>query len=481
MDRTVATGRRKPTRGKPIRGWRRTAAGLAALSLAAAPVRALTLEEAFAEAVRTNPDLRAAREAARSAHEGVPLARSVWMPTVRAELLASRTRIGSSLDFTGFFSGMPTSSPLVTDQRIMKLAATQNLYHGGRNSALIRRADQEVRQAHAVVEDAEQIVLLRVATAYLDVLRAERTVELRQASLAAFEARVRETEAQFEVGDRTAADVAQALAERDVAVSDVAAAQADLETQRSLFAMLVGAEPRDLAAPGEPGGLPGTLEAAVRRAEDERPAVRAADHAVRAADHAVRAVSGELGPRVDLQGTVMRTLGQAQLAFLPNSTDVTVTALVTMPIYQAGSVGARLRQAYRAQGRFRNEQTSAKREAAQRATAAWLGLRSARARLAALRTAVEASRTALDGIRREADIGERTTREVLDAERNLVSRQVAALGAERDAVVGAYRLLEAVGGLTARGLGIAGGPDLEQEARDTRGRLSHGFLSRGGR
>ena len=458
------------------------AAGLAALSLAAAPVRALTLEEAFAEAVRTNPDLRAAREAARSVHEGVPIARAVWMPTVRAELLASRTRIGSSLDFSGFFSGMATTSPLVTDQRVMTLSATQNLYHSGRNSALIRRADQEVRQAHAAVEDTEQIVLLRVATAYLDVLRAERTVELRQASLAAFEARVRETEAQFEVGDRTTADVAQALAERDVAASEVAAARADLETQRSLFAMLVGAEPRDLAPPGDPSGLPGTLEAAIRRAEDERPAVRAADYAVQAADHAVRAVSGELGPRVDLRGTVTRTLGQGQLSgLLPNSTDMTVTALVTMPIYQAGSVGARLRQAHRAQGRFRSEQTAAKREAAQRATAAWLALRSARERLAALRTAVEASRTALDGIRREADIGERTTREVLDAERNLVSRQVSALGAERDAVVGAYRLLEAVGGLTARGLGIAGAPDLEQEARDTRGRLSHGFFSRGGR
>ena len=475
MDRTVET-----ERGKRAGVWRRAAAGLAALALAAAPARALTLEEAFAEAVRTNPDLRASREAARAVHEGVPLARASWMPTVEAQVLASRTRIGSALDFSGGFAN-PSSAPLVTDQRIMTLSATQNLYRGGRNPALVRRADQEVLQAHAAVEDTEQLVLLRVATAYLDVLRAERTVELRRASLAAFEARVRETEAQFAVGDRTAADRAQALAERDVAAAEVAAARADLETQRSLFAMLAGVEPRDLTPPGEPAGLPPTLEEAIRRAEGERPAVRAAGYAASAAGHAVRAVSGELGPRVDLRGTVTRTLGQGQLSFLPNSTDVTVGVQVSMPIYQAGAVGARLRQAHRVEGRTRNEQAAARREAAQRASAAWLALRSARERLAALRTAVEASRTALAGIRREADVGERTTREVLDAERRLVSRQVDALGAERDAVVGAYRLLEAVGGLTARGLGIAGGPDLEQEARDTRGRFSHGFFSRGAR
>ena len=476
MDRTVATGRTRPTRG-----WRRAAAGLAALSLAAAPARALTLEEAFAEAVRTNPDLRASREAARAVHEGVPLARAAWMPTVEAQVHASRTRIGSALDFSGGFTGTSSFAPLVTDQRIMTLTARQNLYRSGRNPALIRRAGQEVLQAHAAVEDTEQFVLLRVATAYLDVLRAERTVELRRAALAAFEERVRETEAQFAVGDRTTADRAQALAERDVAAAEVAAARADLETQRSLFTMLAGVEPRDLTPPGEPADLPPTLEAAIRRAEGERPTVRAAGYAVSAAGHAVRAVSGELGPRVDLLGTVTRTLGQGQLSFLPNSTDVTVGVQVSMPIYQAGSVGARLRQAHRVQGRTRNEQASARREAAQRASAAWLALRSARERLAALRTAVEASRTALDGIRREADVGERTTREVLDAERRLVSRQVEALGAERDAVVGAYRLLEAVGGLTARNLGVAGGPDLEQEARDTRGRFSHGFFSRGAR
>ena len=112
----------------------------------------------------------------------------------------------------------------------------------------------------------------------------------------------------------------------------------------------------------------------------------------------------------------------------------------------------------------------------QRATSAWRNLNAARQRRAALRTAIEAAQVALTGIQREAAIGERTTREVLDAERNLVSYRVRELSAERDAVVEAYALLEATGALTARGLGIADLPDLDREAREARRKLEPGWL-----
>ena len=68
-------------------------------------------------------------------------------------------------------------------------------------------------------------------------------------------------------------------------------------------------------------------------------------------------------------------------------------------------------------------------------------------------------------------------REVLDAERILVSYQVRALDAERDAVVEACTLLEVVGALTARALGIEGLADLDREAEEARRNLAPGWLS----
>ena len=484
--------------------WRKIAF-LSAFSAVAAPAPALTIEEAFAEAVRSNPQVRAAREAARIRHEDVPLAFSAFLPSLQANASASRTRVGTTTTQTGFdaidlpvtlypdFANNLGIAPGTTvgstqipvpvsgtgsdssDQQSLELVYTQNLFRSGRDKAALRQAEDGVRQSHASIEDTEQNVLLRVATAYLDVLRAERTVGLRKASLTAFEARARETRAQFRVGDRTAADVAQAEAEQVVAAADVVSAEAALEVQRALFLALVGMPAEDLEAAGEPAGLPETLDAARHAAQTRRPAVRAAMHAELAAAHAVRVAKGELGPRVDLRATLTRTVGHGTSRL--NSTDRSVGVQLGMPLYQAGRGGARLRQARHRREQFRDRRLAAQREASQRATSAWLNLNAARQRRTALETAIVAARVALDGIQREAAIGERTTREVLDAERNLVSYQVRVLSAERDAVVEAYALLEATGALTARRLGIGGLPDLDREARETRRNLEPGYLS----
>ena len=485
--------------------WRKIAF-LTALSAVAAPAPALTIEEAFAEAVRSNPQVRAARDAARILHEDVPLAFSAFLPSLQANASASRTRIGTTTtqagfadaslpvtldpEFAEFFPGIDSDTPVgsariplpvsgtgsdSSDQQSLELVYTQNLYRSGRDEAALRQAEDGVRQSHAGIEDTEQNVLLRVATAYLDVLRAERTVELRKASLTAFEARARETRAQFRVGDRTAADVAQAEAEQVVAAADVVSAQAALEVQRALFLALVGMPAEDLEAAGEPAGLPETLDVARHAAQARRPAVRAAMHAEMAAAHAVRVAKGELGPRVDLRATLTRTVGHGTSRL--NSTDRSIGVQLGMPLYQAGRGGARLRQARHRREQLRDRRLAAQREALQRATSAWLNLHAARQRQAALETAIMAARVALDGIRREAAIGERTTREVLDAERNLVSYQVRVLSAERDAVVEAYALLEATGALTARRLGIGDLPDLDREARETSRNLEPGYLS----
>ena len=491
--------------------WRKIAF-LTAFSAVAAPAPALTIEEAFAEAVRSNPQVRAARDAARIRHEDVPLAFSAFLPSLQANASASRTRIGTTTTQAGFDDASlpvtlgpefaeglnqlfpeteigpdtPVGSARIplpvsgtgsdsSDQQSLELVYTQNLYRSGRDEAALRQAEDGVRQSHAGIEDTEQNVLLRVATAYLDVLRAERTVELRKASLTAFEARARETRAQFRVGDRTAADVAQAEAEQVVAAADVVSAQAALEVQRALFLALVGMPAEDLEAAGEPAGLPETLDVARHAAQARRPAVRAAMHAEMAAAHAVRVAKGELGPRVDLRATLTRTVGHGTSRL--NSTDRSIGVQLGMPLYQAGRGGARLRQARHRREQLRDRRLAAQREALQRATSAWLNLNAARQRQAALETAIMAARVALDGIRREAAIGERTTREVLDAERNLVSYQVRVLSAERDAVVEAYALLEATGALTARRLGIGDLPDLDREARETSRNLEPGYLS----
>lgn len=504
----------------------------ALLGAGTGPARGLTIEEALAAAVRSNPTVRAAREAARARHQDLPIALSAWLPSVDFDAEITHDHVGSTgirqvtpvvtritdtkvrSPYTGqpefvqgpdLGFGLPTGraeeddhfhlqtptetttivtkfrSPSVeTERQSLSLLYRQNLFRNGADTARLRRADAGVRQSHAVAEDTEQTVLLQVAAAYLDSLQAGRIAALREASFAAFEESVSETEAQYRIGDRTRADVAQARAERDVAAADVASAEADLEIQRSRLEMLIGLPPRDLRPAGEPAGLPLSLDAARAAASERNPQVRAASHALRAAEHGVRAALGDLGPSLDLTGRVTRTInhgGVPSVITPPVRTDRSVTLRFNVPLYRAGASGARLRQAKLLRSQRRDEWLVAQRNAVQQATRAWRDLRAARLRRQALSAAVSASGVALEGIRRQAAIGERTLREVLDAKRNFTVRQISALQAERDAVFGAYVLLGATGALTARMRGIEGTPDLGREAERARWAVMPGLLS----
>ena len=426
----------------------------------------LTLQEALVLAASANPTVRAAREAANADYAAVAVARSAWFPTVYG--FASVDAAYNWLDTTAIREG-DHSGASTTGQVTLGLVYQHSLYRGGSDTAMLRQARRTARRSIAVAQDVQQDVLLRVAITYLDALLAEQTVVHREEALAAFEERAREARVLFEVGERTRSDVAQAEAERAVAATAILSARAELAIERSLLEKLVGAAPGALEPAAEPDPLllPPTLDDARRAAEHVGPSVRVAEHALRAAEHAMRAVQGEAGPTLDLVGSMSVTnkRDRGQRFFLPGAPltspdsaaterrgDISAGFRLRVPIYQAGAVKARLSQAKRLYLQRREEWMAARLEAAQKSESAWYNLQAARERSAAISTAVAASATALEHIRHEADVGRRSLREVLDAQRVLVELKIDALRAERDRIVESYRLLEAVGGLRTRDL-----------------------------
>jgi outer membrane protein len=87
--------------------------------------------------------------------------------------------------------------------------------------------------------------------------------------------------------------------------------------------------------------------------------------------------------------------------------------------------------------------------------AAWGSLEAATAAITSARAQVEATEIALEGVRQEAEVGQRTTLDVLNAEAELLDARVSLVIAERDQVVASYALLSAVGRLDSGHLGLA--------------------------
>ena len=366
-----------------------------------------TLNETLAAAYANSPVLRAERAGLRATDEQVPQALSNWRPTID---------VTGDIERSDTFGNKRTfgSKDQIRTPRGVALNITQPVFRGLRTLAATREAENTVKAARARLLSTEQDVLLDAATAYMDVSQAE-------------------------------ARLAGATAER-------IRAEGNLVASRAVYRNVVGEAPRKLTAPAPLGGLPADREAALDLARDDHPDVVSALFDERAALDRVKGVGGELLPRVSLNAKVRRDF--ETIATKSRFEEQSIGATLTMPLYQSGAVYSRLREAKQTVGQERIEITQARRDVVQGVTQAWEALQTARARIVSFSAQVRANDIALEGVKRESEVGARTVLDILDAEQELLGASVDLVGARRDEVVSAFKLKAAVGQLTARQLNL---------------------------
>ena len=412
------------------------ALGAVLLAWSAFPAVAETLQQALVAAYQHNPDLRAERARLRVTDENVPQALAGWRPAVTATGSIGRERAQSSF---------------INEQRLepttRQLEVTQPLYRGGRTVAQTGQAESQVQAGRAVLESVEQDVLLSAVTAYLDVLREEANVALTGSNEQVLSRQLEATRDRFDVGEVTRTDVAQAEARLSRASSDRVAAQGRLGVQKAAYARVIG-NPPGILEPAPPlPPLPTTLLEAADIAISEHPDLQAAQFSEDAAHYSVRVAAGALLPSVNLVGRALHS-DEASRENIATRSD-SVRAQVTIPLYQAGSVASQVRQTKQVLQQRRIEIEQTRRVIVELTTVAWEELQAARARITTNREQIRANEVALEGVRQEASVGSRTTLELLNAEQELLNSRVALVAAERDEYVSVFRLLAAIGRLSA--------------------------------
>ncbi|EWY42240.1 membrane protein [Skermanella stibiiresistens SB22] len=419
--------------------------GGALLALVAGhPASAQSLEEALANAYATNPTIDSQRAQLRATDELVPQALSGYRPTLEAGADAGYSRQRSR------GAGRTLDSNLA--QRGVDLSVVQPLYSGGRTAAGTKRAEALVQAQRADLLSTEQSVLLDASTAYLDVVRDQAVVDLNINNEQVLRRQLDASRDRFNVGEITRTDVSQAESRLARAVSDRIQAEGALRASRAVYTRLIGSPPGQLTAPRLRFDLPATREETVSLAESNNPSVVAAEFTETAARNAVDQVRGELLPSANLRGTLSRTYEPSSSA--DRSDGASVTASVTIPLYQAGSVEARVREARQTASQRRIQIEEARRQVVENAIRAWEGLTTARATIESRQSQVRSSEIALEGVRQEALVGSRTTLDTLDSEQELLDARVELVRAQRDETVAAFSVLSATGQLTARQLGL---------------------------
>lgn len=417
----------------------RVLACLLAATVAIEPVAAETLKQAMRAAYRYNPQLDAERARLRATDEEVPRAKSGYRPTLRGSF-----DVGHQTSETKpKTSSAGSSSPYGYD-----ITLRQDIFTGFRTTSAVNEAEATVRAGRQNLHLVEGRTLLDTVAAYMDVVRDTEILRIREQNVTVLSRELEAAEARRAVREVTLTDVAQTRARRARAVSAADLAKANLRIARANYQKLVGHPAENVSMPALPSRhLPRSLSNALEIASRESPNVVSALYREQASRFAVDKVRGELLPQVTLEANYGSRFDGSTT--IEEETSASITGRISVPFYQGGEVHSRVRQAKHTHVSKMQEIEQARAETEANVSGAWSRLVAARAQLRSDEVQVDAARIALDGVREEEKVGQRTLLDVLNAQQEYLDAQVALIETRRDLVVAAYALLFSMGRLTA--------------------------------
>jgi outer membrane protein len=455
-----------PSRLAGASGQRRSrawSAGWAAVAVAIAgvigqPAAADTLGGALVQSYRNNPQLNAQRASARATDEALAIALGGYRPRVTGTATVSQQHLE-------VLSKNPPANVCITtgtnpncgDEtvQVYGITATQTLFNGFQTGNRTRQAESQISAARELLRTTEQNVLLAAVTSYMNLLRDTAILELQRSNVNVLETTLRQTRDRFSVGEVTRTDVAQAESRLARGRSDMLTAESNYTTSRANYRQVIGVEAGRLTAATPVDRLsPGTLPGALGRGMTEHPSITTAAYNVDTAVFQVKIAEGALYPTLNLQTNLQKTFGSATNLTTASTLVGSAALALTVPIYQGGGEYATIRQAKETLGQRRLDLDTARDQVQSTVTQAWGQLQAAKAQIAATTAQVDAAEIALNGVREEARVGQRTTLDVLNAQQDLVTARVALVTAQRDRVVASYTVLAAVGSLSPQVLGL---------------------------
>ena len=424
--------------------------GLAMLGLLGmtSPVLAETLPEALVKAYQTNPQLNAERARQRGTDENVPQALAGYRPQIVASLGAGLQAVRNLLpDNTVQSAGLTPWT--------IGLTVTQVLFNGNKTSNNVRVAEFQVKSGREALRNVEQGVLLDAATAYMNVMANYALVESQRSNVQVLREIQATTKRRLNAGDVTPTDTAQAESRLSRGLADLNVAEVALAISKEIYAQVIGEPPAQLV-PASPVDrlIPVTEAAAIDTTIHEHPAVLGASYDVDVATVSIKLAESSLLPSMSVQGSVSRSF-QSDPTLSTMATDqASVMGQVNVPIYDGGTASSQTRQAKEVASQSRMVLEKVRSQSRTAVVSAWVANEGTKIALKAVESEVHSADVALQGVRREANGGQRTTIDVLNAQQELTNARSRLILAQRDRVIASYTLLSAVGRLDVHTLNL---------------------------
>lgn len=431
------------------------ALALLVLGAGLAPVaQAEDLLQIFNLAVERDPEIRQARASYNAQHTMIEQGRSFLLPTIN---LTGRT----SRDTSGVDGTPPSDGFFVTPAHSFANGFNTKGYGLSLRQALLnmeawysyQSALKGDEVAALTLARAEQQLILKVATAYFDVLRS-------QANLASFQAEeeaslqvLEQAQQRFEVGLIPITDVYDSQANADLAAVNRLVEENNLSQRREALEAIIGQPFGELDGlaenfPIEPSE--NSLEEWEQLGQENNPTILSAKLDFEARKDDAKAARSAMLPTVELNMNYNWNQSGNPISFTPNlpSESTAVTLNLTIPLYSGGYNSARLRQAYYTRDASEEALLKAKRDNTLATRNAWRNVMTDVRAVAARAQAILSAQSALEATQVGAEVGTRNVVDVVLAQRTLFQAQRDYANARINYVIDTLNLKQAAGILT---------------------------------
>lgn len=416
--------------------------------------QAADLIQVYQQALANDATYASARASLAAGKERVPQGRSLLLPTVSLD----GSVVKNDAESSPFNEGqIGPNGNLVTGGNVDYRTTTHSI---SLQQPLFRWANWQTYQqsklqqaiAEAQFAQAQQDLITRVSQAYFDVLAAEDTLELSRAQKTATTEQLASAKRNFEVGTQTITDTHEAQAAYDLVVAQEFAAINDLENKRSALQAIIGTAPTALA-PLKPGVQlaapePAQIEPWVSSAETQNYGVVSSELSYESSKRDIQKSRAGHYPTLDLIANARRQTNNGQLIGISGTNNTKAIGIqYSVPLFNGFAVTSRVRESIALEDKARNDLEAVRRNAAQGARQAFLGVNSGLAQVRALQAAEVSSTSALESNKLGYQVGVRINIDVLNAQRQLYSTRRDLSSARYNTIMNGLRLKAAAGSL----------------------------------
>lgn len=410
-----------------------------------------TLEEALQSAFSTNAKLRSSVFQEQAKSTGINKAMSAFVPN----LDASATR-GASVEgkesTSDFFRSSSYDNRYPNDWRY-EVGARWNIFNFGADTARLMAAKEEAGVAEVDRKSAEQKLIIDVAEAYLNVIKAKEGVavtgKFEQQAAHSF----KRVQTEYTVGHSTRTNVLTAKSELALATSDRIRSEAEYTVALYAFQQVVGRPAGDLKDPRPSLNVPATFDEAVVMAECCSLQLLRDTKAYRASRFALSSAFGPFLPSVSLGAKFANSHNDPRFQD-PKYWRSEIGLTVSLNLFSGGKDFSDLRASHYGKESARFNLEHSRSDLKKNVAEAWHGLKSAKARHIQSQLAVEAYQNAYEGAEEEFRLGQRAYLDLLKVQQQKLKADLGFIESKKQEVLSLFKLNAVIGTLSPETLGI---------------------------